>query len=141
MALPPSCSRALASLSELTKAIRDAFAPQRIQHLGYTGEEWKLAEMRALHPPHMRSDARNLPKRQFEVFENVAGAGTAKSGNIVWRNRPEIKVAGDVVHHPQEPREAVDQCAIQVEDRERIAGLRYVACDRAGHSFFDLARL
>ena len=51
-----------------------------------------------------------------------------KSGDIVRRNRLEIEVARDIVHHPQEPREAVDQRAIEVEDREAIAGLRFVAC-------------
>lgn len=76
--------------------------------------------MRALQPAHVRGNARDFPQRYLEAFQNVARPGLTQSRNIVGCYRLEIEIACDVVHDPQEPRQAVDERAVEVEDRQRI---------------------
>jgi hypothetical protein len=102
---------------------REPHAPilERAQRGVDAGEQGDGVEVRRLEPPHVPGDPRHLPQRHGEARQDLAGAGAAQYPDILLRDPTEAEPVGHIVHVPAEPRQAVGQRAVEVEDGETVA--------------------
>jgi D-alanyl-D-alanine carboxypeptidase len=96
---------------------------KRAQHRLRAGKQRDVGERRALHPPHVGGDPRHFPQRHVEPLQQFARRQPAQACDLVRGNTTETELVGDIVQHAREPREAVRERAVEIEDGE---GVRHV---------------
>ncbi len=114
---------------ELYAALR-----QRPQHRLDAREQRNLRRSLRLQPPRMPRDRRQLPQRHFEPAEDLPRRSMPQPLDILVSYAAKAEAIGDIVDGAQEPRKAVGQGAVEIEDGEGVgqragfASRRDVAC-------------
>src|SRR5712664_1770197 len=76
--------------------------------------------MFGLQPSHMSRDTRQFPQRDFKTPKDFARSETAQHLDVLFRDTAEAEPLGDAVHVAQEPRQAVGERAVEVENNKRV---------------------
>ena len=103
---------------------------ERAQHRVDTVGHRDIRRLFGLQPPQVPADDGQPPQRDFEPRENLAAAGMAWRLDVAICHPAKAEAVGDIVDGTQEPREAVDQRAVEIEDDEGVGrGERMAAED------------
>jgi hypothetical protein len=77
--------------------------------------------MLGLQPPHMPRDSRQFPEGNLKPPEDLARSETAQRFDVLIRDAAEAELVGDAIHVAEEPRKAVGERAVEVENDKRVA--------------------
>src|SRR5712691_5328217 len=93
---------------------------ERLQHGVDTLEERDACQMFGLQPSHMSRDARQFPVRDFKTPKDFARSETAQHLDVLFRDAAEAEFVGDAIYVAEEPRKAIGERAVEIENDKRV---------------------
>jgi hypothetical protein len=75
--------------------------------------------MLGLQPSHVPRDTRQLPERDFKAPKDFARSETAQNLDVLFRDPAEAEFVSDAIYVAQEPRKAVGERAVEIENNKR----------------------
>src|ERR1700682_376805 len=76
--------------------------------------------MLGLQPSHVSRNARQFPQRDFKMPKDFARTETAQRFDVLILDAAEAEFVGDAIHVALEPRKAVDERAVEIENNKRV---------------------
>src|SRR5258705_12057772 len=76
--------------------------------------------MFGLQPSHVPRDARQFPQRDFKTPKDFARTEAAQLLDVLFRDPAEAEFVGDAIYVAQEPRKAIGERAVEVENDKRV---------------------
>jgi hypothetical protein len=76
--------------------------------------------MFGLQPSHVSRDARQFPERDFKMPKDFARTETAQHLDVLLRDTAEAEFVGDAIYVTEEPRKAIGERAVEIENDKRV---------------------
>src|SRR5262249_17070794 len=86
-------------------------------------EHLDISRSLRLQPPRMPRNPRQLPQGHLEKIQDLAGRGMPQPLDILMHHAAKAEAIGDIVDGTNEPRKAVDEGAVEIEDDEGVGHL------------------
>jgi hypothetical protein len=76
--------------------------------------------MFGLQPSHVPRDARQFPERDFKTPKDFARTEAAQHLDVLFRDTAEAEFVGDAIYVAEEPRKAIGERPVEVENDKRV---------------------